>query len=418
MFVPRQRAESLPLGNPVCTAIARHRRARRPAAWLLAVLAFVVTLELAPAPRAVQAQSDEQTRALALDREASERIEELRRESATLSAQADSLLAQVQRLEVERELRTEELAQLDRQLARTTQVLEETGQQIADLQATLDAQRPKLRARLVETYKMGQARYARLLLSVNDLRSLGRTYRMVTELAHLDRRRVEEYNATLGALGSTMAALEAQQIENRQLRARARAARRDLDESIAAQSELLARIGEQRDLNGQFTAELERSRQLLQAMLAAMASDAPSGPVPPALPLRPFRGALAWPVTGIVTEATNTPGPEAGTVIVRDGIEIAARQGLAVRAIHQGQVAYADAFTGFGNMVIVDHGNETYSVYGYLSVIAARPGALVDRGQILGSIGRSPTGTPALYFELRIDGTAADPLEWLEESRP
>ena len=385
---------------------------------VLAGFGVVVMLDVSVAPRHLWAQPDERSRALSMDREASDRIEVLRRESATLAAQADSLLAQLRRFEVERELKTEELAQVDRQLARTTRVLEETGQQIADLETTLDAQRPRLRARLVETYKLGQARYARLLLSVNDLRSLGRTYRMITELARLDRRRADEYRATLDALGSTVAALEQQQIEDQRVRAQARTARRNLDESITAQSELLARIGERRDLNDQFTAELERSRQMLQAMLAAMSAEAPSGRVPPALPLQPFRGALPWPLTGIVTSARNAPGPEEGTVIVRDGIEIAAHQGLGVRAIHQGRVAFADSFTGFGSMVILDHGNETYSVYGYLSVIAVRRGAFVDRDQILGSVGRSPTSTPALYFELRIDGTTVDPLQWLEESTP
>lgn len=382
----------------------------------LRVTAALVLLTAAPHP--LLAQEDERARALALDREASARIDVLQQESAALAARADSLLGRLQRLEAEREARTQELAQLDQQIARTAQVLEETGRQIAELEARLETQRPRVLARLVETYKLGQARYARLLLSVNDLRGLGRSYRMVTELARLDRRRLEEYRTTLEALGSTAAALAQQQDEDRRLRGRAQAARRELDASIAEQSDLLARIAEQRDVNEQFTAELERSRAVLQAALTAMAADTPPASAPTELPLGPFQGAIEWPVSGAVTRASNEPGPEAGTVIVRDGIEIAARQGLAVKAVHPGRVAFADRFTGFGNLVIVDHGGEAYSVYGYLSVIAVRRGVAVDKGQILGSVGRSPVGVPSLYFELRIDGAAVDPLQWLGESRP
>ena len=384
------------------------------------VIAMAVAAGLAAVgPRSAAAQeppAGEQARALALERDAEARIEALRVESEALASRADSLLGEVRRLEEERQRTTEQLAALETQVARTEQVLAETGTQMSDLQAELEAQRPRVQARLVETYKLGQARYARLLLGVHDLQTLGRAYRMVTELARLDRERIDDYQTTLGALDSTRQALEEQQAEERRLRASTRAAQRELDTALADQTALMRRIAERRNLNEQFAAELHRARQLLQATLAAMAGNAPAGRVPPALPLRPFRGALPWPADGSVSRAANEPGPESGTVIVRDGIEIAVRQGVAVRAVHQGRVAFADRFTGFGNLAIIDHGNEAYSVYGYLSVLAAQRGAFVDRGQILGSVGRSPTGTPALYFELRVDGTTVDPLEWLEEN--
>ena len=386
--------------------------------WCTLAVTGVLCLAGVGSPRAaaqVAVQAEEQARAAALERDAAARIETLRRDSESLANQANSLLGQVRRLEVERERAASELAALDSELERTARVLTETSQQIDQLQAELDRQRPLIEARLVETYKLGQARYARLLLGIDNLQGLGRAYRMVTELARLDRQRVETYRITLGALDSTRLALEERQAEDRRLRAQARAAQQALEDSLVEQHALMRRIAERRDLNEQFTAELRRSRQLLQATLAAMAGNAPAGPVPPGLPLRPFQGALPWPASGETTRATNEPGPDEGTVIVRDGIEITARQGVAVRAIHQGRVVFADRFTGFGNLVIVDHGAEAFSVYGYLSVLAARRDALVDRGQILGSVGRSVAGNAALYFELRIDGSPVDPLEWLEE---
>ena len=107
------------------------------------------------------------------------------------------------------------------------------------------------------------------------------------------------------------------------------------------------------------------------------------------------------------------PGRGAGAPR-RTGIEIAARGELAVAAVHEGVVAYAAPFAGFGNLVIVDHGSQAFSLYGYLSQVGVQRGARVAHGQPVGVTGTSPTGAAALYFELRVDGRAVDPLQWLK----
>ena len=93
-------------------------------------------------------------------------------------------------------------------------------------------------------------------------------------------------------------------------------------------------------------------------------------------------------------------------------MSIALAEGQTVRAVHEGTVAYADQFTGYGNLVIVDHGDRAYSLYGYCrrwrSQGRPRRGPGADR-----RLGRNPSGNPALYFELRIDGKPVDPLQWL-----
>jgi septal ring factor EnvC (AmiA/AmiB activator) len=63
--------------------------------------------------------------------------------------------------------------------------------------------------------------------------------------------------------------------------------------------------------------------------------------------------------------------------------------------------------------VIVDHGANNYSLYGYLGSVSAQRGTEVAAGAELGRVGRSPAGPPALYFEMRIDGRSVDPLQWL-----
>jgi septal ring factor EnvC (AmiA/AmiB activator) len=77
-------------------------------------------------------------------------------------------------------------------------------------------------------------------------------------------------------------------------------------------------------------------------------------------------------------------------------------------------VAFADTFTGFGQLVIVDHGSRAFSLYGNLLELGVKTGDRVSRGARLGSSGESLTGAAAgLYFELRVDDRPVDPLQWL-----
>ncbi len=93
--------------------------------------------------------------------------------------------------------------------------------------------------------------------------------------------------------------------------------------------------------------------------------------------------------------------------------EIGAKELAQVRAVHEGTAAFAAPFTGFGTLVIVDHGAGAYSLYGHLSQALVTKGASVKRGSVVGSVGHTPAGAPALYFELRIDGRPVDPVQWL-----
>jgi murein hydrolase activator len=132
-----------------------------------------------------------------------------------------------------------------------------------------------------------------------------------------------------------------------------------------------------------------------------------------ALPLRPFRGALPWPVDGVVSSAFGKSTRGAPTSS-KNGIQMSLPEGQPVHPVYEGVVAFADLFSGYGNLVIVDHGDRTYSLYGQLSELSVKKGERVDPGATVGLTGRDPSGNPSLYFELRVDGTPVDPLQWLK----
>ncbi len=371
----------------------------------------LVQVSILVLPVLLLAQQSDRARTEALARQAAERVQALQREADRLAADEVTLIGDLRKLEVERQIRAEQFKEADTQVRAVTADLADTTAQVQQLEGRDLAERPGLRARLVEIYKLGQGRYLRLLLSTNDLRGVGQASRTVAALAELDRRRVAAHQHTLDELKTTRTRLQARQQQFETLRSAAQRARTAADHAAAARSDLIRDIDRRRDLNAQLAGELQASQQKLQTALHDLAGG--GSPEASTLPLRPFRGDLPWPVDGSVQRRFGQAA--AGRGATSNGIEIAAQDGATAQVIHDGLVAFADRFTGFGNLVIVDHGARTFSLYGNLLEISVKKGMHVDHGQALGTVGPSPTGAAGLYFELRVDGQPVDPLQWLRK---
>ena len=346
---------------------------------------------------------------------AGDRIQALLREAEALAARQSTLLLELKTLDAERQARAAEVAKIDHELADTQTKLKESSARAESLRQTAEAERPDVEARLQQLYKLGRAGYWRLLFDVDDLRSLGRAYRHAAALNAIDRERVQAHQRTLDALQKERARLQAQAASLTKLQGEARRARAAATRALDAHNALIDSIDARRDLNAQMVSELEGARQRLQASFAEAGGNA--GAVN--LPLGAFRGALPWPARGPLTgRFGREPHSRFGTAIVRNGIEIATTPGQRVAAVHEGTVAFADLFTGYGTLVIVEHGGGAFSLYGYLDKAQVARGQRVEVGTAVGVSGRNPSGNPALYFELRIDGRPVDPLQWLQKGNP
>jgi septal ring factor EnvC (AmiA/AmiB activator) len=130
-----------------------------------------------------------------------------------------------------------------------------------------------------------------------------------------------------------------------------------------------------------------------------------------------LKGKLLFPVPGkIISRYGNHVDPQLNTVIFQKGIEISTKLGKEIKAIYGGKVLYADWFKGYGNIVIIDHGDSYYSLSAHLSKILKRTGDRVEAGEVIALTG--DTGSlkgPCLYFELRHHGEPLNPLHWLRK---
>jgi septal ring factor EnvC (AmiA/AmiB activator) len=341
---------------------------------------------------------------------AARRIRALQAEADRLAARSRSVFGELRKLEIDRALRQEELQSAERELVRVTVDRDATAKRLKTLEAMRVAGTPGVAERLVELSKRGRAGYVQLLLAANDVRAMGRMARGVAAVAELDRVRLETHRRNLAAERDALAELTAQRAAVAKLQKDAARAKAAVDAAVVARNRMIEDLDRRRDLAAQYVAELQEAQRALENTIES----AESGSTVAALPIRPFRGDLPWPIDGEVTgRFGRVPAGRFGTTIVRNGIEVTAREGDDVRAVHEGRVAYAAPFTGFGTLVILDHGGDAFTLYGHLADTVVTAGTNVSRGAVLGALGQSPSGGATAYFELRIDGRPVDPLQWL-----
>jgi len=344
-------------------------------------------------------------------RRVDERIRALQKEADRLAGSSRTLLNELRALEVERNLRAAEGDKADEAVAESQNLLRQTDARLTKLEQERIEQLPAIEAQLVDLYKHGNLGYARVLFGARDVRELYRASRTLAAVVGRDQRRLEAHRRTVSALREERRVQEQNAGVLKERQATAAKAQAVAERALGAHAARLAQIDTERDLTAQYVGELQVARDSLLRQLADVAPPAePSA----ALPLTPFRGALEWPANGRLTGEFGQAANRLGGTAVRNGVEIAAAEGTTVRAVHGGTVAHADTYPGFGNLVILDHGTNHYTLYGYLGAISVTAGQTVASGTEVGIVGPSPAGPAALYFELRVDGRSVDPVQWLK----
>jgi septal ring factor EnvC (AmiA/AmiB activator) len=278
---------------------------------------------------------------------------------------------------------------------------------VEELEVRLDRLRDSLRVHLVALYSLGRERMLRLLLAMRPQTDAPGAIRQLRFLARRDAMAAEEYRGTVLRLAQERAALDverarvtswvAQEEERRVLVADARAEH----EALAAEAER-----RRRQLESRATSLRQREARLDRLIDVLIGEDQT---VLEHTDVRQFKGVLDWPIEGeVVTEFGPRLDPRYRTQVPHNGLAIAAKPGAReVRSIYAGKVLFAAPFQGFGPTVVVQHAGAVLSLYAGLSELKVAKGDVVSLGHVLGS----PSGE--LYFELREDNRAVDPLDWL-----
>lgn len=168
---------------------------------------------------------------------------------------------------------------------------------------------------------------------------------------------------------------------------------------------------------------LETQRRELSALVADLRATSPgTDGVSPVL-LQPggdsffdrMRGGIPWPGRGSVVRQFGVErDPVYGTETVCDGVSVATAPEEAVRALARGAVVFSREFMSLGRMIVLDHRDGWFSIYGHLGNLRVARGDSVSQGGILGTAGPLPGGRPGYYLEMRRGAEPVDPVQYLE----
>jgi septal ring factor EnvC (AmiA/AmiB activator) len=316
-----------------------------------------------------------------------------------------------------------EIQASDREVAKLSRQVDAAAEALADVRAEqreLAARQAELEARRAEqarhiadhissAYRMSGDDFIKLLLNQQSPDTLDRLVRYHRYFTTARMESLAAYRGTLEELAQNARRLQAQAADAEGRQAALKREQKALVTKREERKSLLARLeAEAQDKQAErkrLTADGER----LETLLAELSRRAQ------ALDGRAFasrKGSLPWPLDGRVQNAFGRPRAEGR--MVWHGLLLAADEGSPVTAVFRGRVVFADWLRGFGLLTIVDHGSGYMTLYGHADTLQKKVGDWVESGEVIARAGRSGgVSTTGLYFEVRQDGRATDPITWL-----
>jgi murein hydrolase activator len=392
-----------------------------------AVLAAVLAV-LAVVPAAAQTKRDDPLQAEQRKlQQTQKQLKEERERAAAARARETSILADLEEIERRLSAKQRDVARLETRIKKAQSDVVMYRGEISKLERQRAGQVNALAGRLRVMYRVhSQGGALPVILSGEDPVTRAVAVRHLASLAALDARLIQEYRVTSDRLADRKGKEEAQQQELAGLHEDAKREQAEVDREVAKRRVILAKVRDERAYHERMVGELTEASHRLEAFISELQAKQrrlakippPKGGIaPPAVGFGALRGRLPWPTEGkIVTGFGAQVHPRFGTRTFRNGVDIEAAVGREVLAVHGGHVIYTGWFKGYGNLIIVDHGNEYYTLYAHIAEIEAKEGDDVRQGQRIGTVG--DTGSlagPRLYFEVRYQGKPQDPEQWLRQ---
>jgi len=339
-------------------------------------------------------------------------LDSVAREETGIISELDRVEQQIQRLKRRKR-------QLDADVGALSRHLESAAAASSDLESRIRANQSYLARRLVAWYKLNRVGQIHLLASADTIVAfLQRKDALERILAYDDRVRRELLDDQ-DELEQLQAALTARRGEKQKKVSEQRQQLYLLSQKVKKRARLLAQVRARKELQLVRLEELQRAAEELDRKFAAFnrrqQTVVPSsGKI--SKPFSDFKGLLKMPVEGNII---NLFGPyrnaQLNVTNFRSGVDIQTDKGEPVRAVHTGNILYADWFKGYGNMMIIDHGANYYTVYAHVEEMFKSTGDRVQTGDVIATVGDTGSMSDArLYFEIRHHGRPVDPVEWLK----
>ena len=353
----------------------------------------------------------------------SEQIKALRAEISVIQARLASQESERDTLQDALREAEVKIGELDRELGALNQERRALKQELTALDAEgeqlRDAQRQRantIDVSIQELWVLQQGGGFRVWLGDQNPEDVARNLAYFQTLIEAQQQTIAEYELGLEAVEQNRSRIAQAQTALREQATAAAATKATLTDQRATRQSTLTLISQRVQDDQQRLSALERDQARLNALLDELeALAAASSPVvtPPEaqLPFADTQGALSMPMAG---KLTNRYGARRNADIRWRGWLITADEGEPVRAVHGGDIIYADWLRGQGLLIVIDHGEGWLSLYAQNHSLLRGVGDRVSAGDIIAKAGASGGNeTSGLYFEIRHRGEPVDPSEWI-----
>lgn len=372
-------------------------------------------------------------------------IEQYNETAKKKGQEAQGLLGRITKLRQDAQMTGAQIELLELHSKRLLGSMSELNENIVRINQSMKGLVEDLHHRILALYKYDAREELNLLLSTEDAHeAITMTY-MLDRLSRQDQMILEELGGKIRELEQAKASLEKNRGQLVRQTAELKEQRSRHNAAITKANALLRETQDQRRKALEAAREVEAAqREIGQKILALLdvrqkrrndAIPAGGGPPPqgaPSLSTSPSGSSpkprdypdytylakgsrLEWPLRGpVITLFGSRHHPVFKTKVFNSGIEIRASAGAPVKAAGPGEVLFCGWLRGFGQVVIVNHGDNLSTVYAHLGTTSVGEGDAVRLGSILGTVGNTGTKSEySLHFEVRHGGTAKDPLSYL-----
>lgn len=303
---------------------------------------------------------------------------------------------------------------LQTQITELEAQIEETNAELEKIEEEYTKKDNLLKKRIVALYEAGSSTYLDVLISSKNIIDFLSNYFLLEEIIEMDNSLLEEISAQKNEIELKKIKQEKQDSDLRLAKTKANQMQILMQNNKIIQQNYMAQLtDEEKELNEEI-AKYKEDRAYIEAQIQAAIGW--SG----ALAIQFTGGVMIWPVGISGTYITSDYGvrlhPIQGVYTYHDGIDIGnAGYGAPVVAAADGVVVYAGVMGGYGNCVMINHGDGVVTLYGHGQTILTSVGENVSQGDVIMLVGSTGNSTgPHLHFEVRKDGVATNPIPYLQ----
>jgi len=350
----------------------------------------------------------------------SREIEKGRQEIEAFTRKESDIIKRLNQVELSLNKSRKRTGALRNEIKKLERVITETSEVSEKLKKRIQANEDYVARRLVALYKMNWLGKFYLLASAESVHEFIQRKVALERILAYDEKIRRELVKNQAEFKKLLDRLEAHKVQKNTRVAEYKKQTRLMSQERSTRTRLLADIRSQKTLElaaidalTQATKELDRKIESLDTKIYGTAPDKNFLRIP----FSAHKGLLIMPVKGkIISLFGSYKNPKYNITNFRSGIDIKADIGEPIRSVFKGRVLYSSWFKGYGNMIIIDHRKNYYTVYAHLEETFKAKGDVVETGEVIATVGDTGSITGAkLYFEVRHHGKPVNPLKWLKK---